>query len=1074
MLNKLIQFSLAQRSFVLVIALALLGFGLNKALNLPVDVLPDLTKPTVTILTEAPGYAPEEVETLVTIPLESALMGVTGVTRLRSTNDISLSLIFVEFDWDTDIETAYQLVQQRLSGSSETLPEGVTPYLAPITSLMGDIMMVGVRDPSGKTTPRELRVLADWVVARRFQAIPGIAEVLSMGGGVQQIQVQPLPDKMLALGVTFEQIRSAAANAVSNTTGGFLTEKDQEIMVRNLAMTTDLDAIGNTVVVHENDRAIRLADVAKIEWGIEPMRGDAGMGTKLKEFSIDEDPEPEAETDGEDQNDDATTDSKGTKGDPGVIINVRKSPGFDTIALTEEVETAIEELRSGLPEGVQLLVLYRQQDFIKLAIGNLKEALLEGAIMVTVVLFLFLFNFRVTLITLTAIPLSGAITVLVFDLLDLSVNSMTLGGLAVAIGMVVDDAIVDVENVFRRLRENAVRTEPKPKLEVIARASAEVRSSIFYATLLIILVFIPLLALSGVAGRLFTPIAIATIVSMAASFVVSLTVIPVLSSFLLNPKAGREHRDGLIIRALKKLFTLSCLRPSLSQPLVLFAITAGLLFVSYVTFTKMGGAFLPAFREPTAVIAMTTAPGTSLKTTTELSRTAQDLLLRIPGVETVGYRVGRAERGDHVVPVSTVEFDVEFTEQGAENRTELLAEIRDTMKSIPGTFSAMSGPLADRVGHMLSGVSAKVAVKIYGPDLDELRRLGEEVASIARAIPGLETARTEQQAPIPQLRIEVDRDRALAYGVTPGDLNRELASLMGGEVVAEIYENQRVFDLVVRLPLEWRENPERLKELYIDTQSDQRIPLSYVADIRQATGPNAILREDTRRRFVVSINPTTADLNRVVEQLESEIDANIARPDGYRIVIEGEYVAQKEAKKVIVTSSLLVFVFVCYLLQMYFRSFSFVALVLTNIPVSLIGAVLFTRMQLDNVSIATLVGFIAVAGIAARNQIMMISHYLHLMSHEGESFSRDMVIRGTLERLVPVLMTALSAGIALIPLVLAADQPGKEILNPVAVVIVGGLFSSTLLGLALTPAIFYHFCRKPAQRAVARKVPACG
>ena len=1075
MLNKLIRLSLAQRTFVLAVALGLLGFGIKKALELPVDVLPDLTKPTVTILTEAPGYAPEEVETLVTIPLESALMGVTGVTRLRSTNDISLSLIFVEFDWDTDIEEAYQLVQQRLAGSSETLPEGVSPYLAPITSLMGDIMMVGVRDPSGNTPPRELRVLADWVVARRFQAIPGIAEVLSMGGGVQQIQVQPQPEKMLALGVTFEQVRAAAADAVSNTTGGFLTEKDQEIMVRNLAMTTDLDAIGNTVVAHENDRAIRLADVATIEWGIEPMRGDAGMGTKLEKFSIDgktdgaadSGAEAEAEAEGE-------IESKGIKGDSGVIINVRKSPGFDTIALTEQVEVAIEEIRSDLPDGVQLLTLYRQRDFIDLAIGNLGEALRDGAIMVAIVLFLFLFNFRVTLITLTAIPLSGAITILTFDLLDLSVNSMTLGGLAVAIGMVVDDAIVDVENVFRRLRENASLPEPLPKLEVIARASAEVRSSIFYATVLIILVFVPLLALSGVAGRLFTPIAVATIVSMAASFVVSLTVIPVLASFLLNPKSGKKHGDGILVRALKNFFRLTLLRFSLSQPLVLFAITGGLLLFGYVTFTKMGGAFLPAFREPTAVIAMTTAPGTSLKTTTELSRTAQDLLLRIPGVETVGYRVGRAERGDHVVPVSTVEFDVEFTDAGAENRTELLMEIRETMDSIPGTFSAMSGPLADRVGHMLSGVSAKVAVKIYGPELDQLRSLGDEIASIARAIPGLEKARTEQQAPIPQLRIEVDRDRALAYGVTPGALNRELASLMGGEVVAEIYENQRVFDLVVRLPLEWREDPERLKDLYIDTENGQRIPLSYVADIRQATGPNTILREDTRRRFVVSINPTTADLNRVVEQLESEVTANVALPEGYGIAFEGEYLAQKEAKEVIITSSLIVFIVVCYLLQMYFRSYSFVALVLTNIPVSLIGAILFTRMELNNVSIATLVGFIAVAGIAARNQIMMISHYLHLMRHEGAAFSLDMVIRGTLERLVPVLMTALSAGIALIPLILAGDEPGKEILNPVAVVIVGGLFSSTLLGLALTPAIFYHFCQKPAERAVARDVPACG
>lgn len=1052
MLNKLIRLSLAQRALVVAAAVVLLVLGIKKTIELPVDVLPDLTKPMVTILTESPGYAPEEVETLVTIPLENSLMGVTGVSRLRSTNDISLSLVFVEFDWGTDIYQARQFVQERLTGAVEVLPEGVTPYMTPVASLMGDIMMVGLRDPTGATNPRDLRVLADWVVGRRFQSVPGIAEVLSMGGGVKQVQVQPDPNNMLALGVSFEQIREAAAKAVRNTTGGFLTEQDQEIMVRNLAMTTDLDAIGDTVVVHENDRAIRINDVATVVWDIEPMRGDAGMGTKTGEEV----------SEGE------------IRGDEGVIINLRKSPGFDTIALTEKIESIIADLEKTLPEGVELVTLYRQRDFIDLSIGNLEEALRDGAIMVSVILFLFLFNFRVTFITLTAIPLSLAITIVVFDLLDLSVNSMTLGGLAVAIGMVVDDAIVDVENVFRRLRENAALEKPESKLEVIALASSEVRSSILYATILIILVFMPLLALSGVEGRLFTPIAIATIVSMAASFVVSLTVIPVLSSYLLNPKPGKEHKEGFVVRGLKAIFGATWLRLSLAQPFLVFALTGFLLFFSYNAFTKMGGAFLPSFREPTALIAMTTAPGTSLKTTTELSKTAQDLLLQIPGVETVGYRVGRAERGDHVVPVSTVEFDVEFNELGEANRKEVLEEVRQTMRGIPGTFSALSGPLADRIGHMLSGVSAKVAVKIYGPELTELRRLGEDVAKIARAIPGLEEARTEQQAPIPQLRIEVDRKRALAYGVTPGELNDDLAALMGGEAVAEVYEGQRVYDLVVRLPLEWRENPERLENLYIDTASGKRIPLSYVAEIRQASGPNTILRENTLRRFVVSINPTTSDLNAVVEQLQQDVSQKLKLPEGYSIGFEGEYQAQQEAKRTITIMSAIILVVIVFLLYSYFQSFSFVLLVLTNIPVSLIGAVLYTRYTLDNVSIATLVGFIAIAGIASRNNIMMISHYLHLMRHEGESFDLKMVVRGTLERLVPVLMTALSAGIALIPLILAADEPGKEILNPVATVIVGGLISSTFLGLGITPAIFYHFCRKAAEKSVALKAPATG
>ncbi len=848
---------------------------------------------------------------------------------------------------------------------------------------------------------------------------------------------------MLLHHITFEQLSEAASETVKNTTGGFLTERAEEIMVRNLAMTTDLDEIGNTVVADRNDTVIHIRDVANVVWDIEPMRGDAAMGVAGRE--------PDAE---------------GNLSHRGVVLSVRKSPGFDSLALTEKVEAALGELNKSLPEGAELIELYRQSDFIGLSINNLKEALRDGAIMVAIILFLFLLNVRITLITLTAIPLSLGIAILVFDLMRLSVNSMTLGGLAVAVGMVVDDAIVDVENVFRRLRENASLTHPLPKLEVIARASSEVRASILYATILIILVFLPLMALSGVEGRLFTPIAIATIVSMAASFLVSLTVIPVLSSMLLNPKAGKEHKDFILVRWLKTAFRVTWMRFALAQPLLVIAITGVLIWFSWIAYDSMGRNFLPAFREPTALIATTSAPGTSLKTTTELADAAMEQLLQIPGIKTVGYQAGRAERSDHVVPVSTVELGVEFDQGSGRERDEILADIRKTMKGVPGTFSALSTPLADRVGHMLSGVSAKVAVKIFGPDLDELKRLGDEVTALAREIPGLEEARAEQQAPVPQLRIEPDRERAAAYAVTPGSLNEEMSSLMGGEKVAEIYEGVRVYDLVVRLPPEWRENPERLENLYVDTKSGRLVPLGTVANIRNATGPNNILRENSRRRFVVSINPTVPDLVSAVDGLKASIEENLDLPEGYTISYEGEYQAQKEAARTIAIMSVAIILVVVFLLYSYFKSFSFVFLVLTIIPVSLIGAILYTQQTLDNVSIATLVGFIAVGGIAARNNIMLISHYLHLMKHEGEGFTPEMVIRGTEERLVPILMTALSAGFALIPLVLAADEPGKEILNPVAIVIVGGLLSSTLLGLLVTPALFYRFCRKPAMRSL--------
>jgi len=1036
MLNHLIRFSLQHRTLLLVAAMVIMILGVRTAGELPVEVLPDLTKPTVTILTEAAGLAPEEVETLVTFPLENALMGVSGVTRLRSTSDVGLSLIFVEFDWGTDVYQARQFVWERMALAD--LPADVSPVMTPVASLMGEILLVGLSDPTGSIAPADLRTLADWTARPRFQSIPGVAEVLAMGGGVKQIQIQPDPERLLAHGVHFDELQAAAAETASNTTGGFLTSGPQEIMVRNLAMTTDLRDISRTVIKTINDRPVTIGDVAQVVWGIEPMRGDAAVN-----------------------------------GDAGVILSVTKSPGFDTLALTAEAERAIAELQAALPKGVLVTPLFRQADFIEHAIGNLEEAIRDGAIMVSIVLFLFLLNVRTTFITLTAMPLSFAITLLVFKLFDISVNSMTLGGLAVAIGMVVDDAIVDVENVFRRLRENAARETPLPRLEVIARASGEVRNSILYATLFVILVFLPLLSLSGVEGRLFTPIAVATIVSMAASFLVSLTVIPVLCSIMLHPKPKPEAAslDTRLVRGMKTLLRTTWLRLALDRPFAVIGIAVTLLIGALFLYPLMGKDFLPSFREETALVALTTAPGTSLKQTNEVSAVADRLLMEIPEIRSVGRRVGRAERGDHVVPVSTVEFDIDFR-PGGRPRDVVMEDIRQKMRTIPGTFSAMSGPLADRIGHMLSGVSAKVAIKVFGTDLNEIRRIGTEIQSLAQGIPGLETARIEQQAPIPQLRIEVDRDRALAYGITPGELNAQLASLMGGEVVGELFEGQRTIDLVLRLPEAWRESPDRLGEMMIETSTGQFVPLKLLAHIREARGPNVIQRENTRRRFVVSINPTERDLTALVTRLQDEVATKITLPGGYFISYEGEFLARAEASRRIAIYSLLVLVVIGFLLNHYFGSAVFALQVLADIPLAIIGGLVLTWLLVDNISIATLVGFIAVAGIAARNSVMLISHYLHLMRHEGEEFSRAMVERGTLERLVPVLMTALSAGFALIPLVLAADVPGKEILHPVAVVIVGGLITSTLLGLGVTPAVFWTFGRRAAQRAIEKQAPA--
>ena len=1011
-------------------ALVVLVFGLQTLTQLPVEVLPDMTKPTVTILTEAPGLAPEEVETLVTQPLESAVQGVGGLDRLRSNSDVGLSLVFAEFGWGTDIYRARQLVQERMQSVLSSLPKGVKPGMTPVSSLMGEILLVGLRSTDGKVAPVDLRTLADWTLRRRLQSISGVAEVLTIGGGVKQIQVQPNPNRLAAYGITFEEVETAVSRSAGNATSGYLQAGPREIMVRNLGMTTRLEDIAHTVVKTVGDRPVLISDVAEVKHAVQPMRGDASVN-----------------------------------GTMGVVLSIDKAPCFDTLKLTHSIETALEELRPTLPAGVTAEIMFRQGDFIEHAIGNLKEAIRDGAIMVAIILFLFLLNFRTTAITLMAMPLSFAVTILIFKAFGISVNSMTLGGLAVAIGMVVDDAIVDVENVWRRLRENPT----KSLLEVIANASGEVRNSILYATVLIILVFLPLLGLEGIEGRLFTPIAIATITSMAASFVVSLTVIPVLCSLLLKPKAG-THSDGLLVRGMKFIVRHTFLRVALGAPMLIIAFAGTLLIASFMLYPMMGKEFLPTFNEGSATISLASAPGTSLAQSNEIGEVGTRLLQTIPEVKSVGRRAGRAEKDDHVMPVSVNEFDVEFHDTGR-SREVVFAEIRTLLKTIPGTFLNVGQPIGHRLSHMLSGVSAKIAVKIFGPDLAVLREKGAQVRDLAKTIPGLTDVNLEAQVPIPQIKIEVNRERAVAYGVQPGTLNEQVSTLLGGKTLAELREGQRTVDLVLRLPESWRDSPEKLGELLVESDRGQRIPLRLVADIREGKGPNVINRENTQRRIVIGANTSVRDLESLVQQWESAVREKVKLPEGYFLRFEGEFQAQQAAAKRIAFYFTLVLLAVALLLYGYFRSLSLALQVMLNIPLALMGGLALTWMLINNISIATIVGFIAVGGVAARNGIMMIGHYLHLMKHEGEGFTRQMILRGTLERLVPVLMTALSAGIALIPLLLAAHEPGKEILHPVAVVIVGGLVSSTLLDLMVTPAVFYLFGRKAALKYIQQTTP---
>ena len=1036
MLNQMIIWSLGNRAIVLCLAALIIVLGIRTATELPVEVLPDMTKPTVTVLTEAAGLAPEEVETLVTRPLENALLGIGGLDRLRSNSDVGLSLVFVEFDWGTDIYHARQLVQERLN--SARLPADVRPGMTPVSSLMGEILLVGLRSTDGAISPMDLRSFAELTVARRLQSIRGVAEVLAIGGGVKQLQVEPDPRRLQAEGVTLEELERAISLAAGNATSGYLQTGPREIMVRNLAMTADPAEIAATVIRRRDDRIVRIGDVAEVRYDVATMRGDAGIAIR----------------------------EKGDTGEsPGVILSIDKAPGFDTLKLSAAIEAVLQELRPGLPAGVEADVLFRQGDFIESAIGNLKEAIRDGAIMVTIVLFLFLLNLRTTIITLTAIPLSFAITLLIFRGFDISVNSMTLGGIAVAIGMVVDDAIVDVENVFRRLRENAAATSPRPRLEVIADASSEVRSSILYATLLIILVFVPLLGLAGLEGRLFRPIAIATIVSMVASFLVSLTVIPVLCSFLLRPREGKEHRDGLLVRALKSFTRATFLRAAFGAPLAVVGVVLMLVIAAAMLYPGMGKEFLPAFNEGSATISFASAPGTSLAQSNEAGKRAVELLLEIPEVKSVGRRAGRAERDDHVMPVSVNEFDVEFTGEGRE-RPEVFAEIRKKLGGIPGTFVNVGQPIGHRLSHMLSGVSAKIAVKIHGPELETLRRLGTRVKEAGQSVPGLTDINLEAQVAIPQIRIEVNRERARAEGLAPGLINAQVSRLLGGVTLGELREGEATIDLVMRLPEAWRTWPERIGDLLVETPDGRHLPLSLVADVHEVNGPNVINRENGRRRIVIGANTDERDLESLVSQWQEKVATGIVLPEGYLLRFEGEYLAREAAAKRITILFGLVIVVVLVLLTNYFQSISLALQVMLNLPLAIAGALAFTWWKIDNISIATLVGFIAVGGVAARNGIMMISHYLHLMRHEGEAFGIALIVRGTQERLVPVLMTALSAGIALIPLVLAAGEAGKEILHPVAVAIVGGLISSTLLDLVVTPAVFWLIGRKAAVRSL--------
>ena len=1056
MLNRLIEFSLRNRLFVLAAAALLLIYGGVVLSKLPVDVFPDLNRPTVTILTEAPGLAPEEVETLVTWPMETSLNGAPGVNRVRSNSGIGLSIIYVEFGWGMDIYRARQLVQERLQMAQEKLPEGVTPVMGPVSSIMGEIMLIGLSSEGGKTAPMDVRSLADWTIRQRLLTIPGISQVIAIGGGVKQYQVLASPERMAAYGVTLKQVIDAAGKAQVNTAGGFIEGANQEALVRNIGRTTSIEEIAASVVETRKGVPILLRDVAEVKFGKQTMRGDAGVG-----------------------------------GESAVIVSVQKQPGTDTVVLTREVEKALEELKKGFTPDIKITPLFKQANFIETAVGNVEEAIRDGAIMVLIILVLFLLNFRTTFITLTAIPLSFVVAGLVFKWFDISINTMTLGGLAVAIGELVDDAIVDVENVFRRLRENRHAAAPRPPLRVIYEASTEVRNSIVYATILVVLVFIPLFALGGIEGRLFAPLGVAYITAILASLVVSLTVTPALCSYLLPRMKRMAHeKDGWLVRKLKGFDQNVVLKHTLRHPFVVMAATAALVIISFLLYPIMGKEFLPEFNEGTATINVLSAPGTSLTQSNRVGQIAEKLLLQVPEVITTGRRTGRAELDEHAEGVHYTEIDVDFKKTGR-SREEILENVRAQLSQIPGVVFSVGQPISHRLDHLLSGVRAQIAVKVFGENLEGLRDAAAQVEAQMKTIEGVVDLQTEKQVLMPQVKIDVNRDKAQLYGVQVGELNETLETALNGRTVAQVLDGRRTYDVFVRYDEKSRADAEAIRRTLIDTTESgamdtdapgangserrgetagaQKVPLALLADVRESKGPNIINRENVQRRIIVSANVSGRDLGSVVGEIQKRINDNVKLPTGFFIKLEGQFQSQQEATKLIGILSIGTLLAMFLVLYSHFRSTMIVAQILLNIPLALIGGLILTYFTVGKVSIATLVGLICLAGIASRNTIMMISHYLHLMQHEGEKFSEHMIVRGSLERLVPVTMTALTAGLALIPLALSAGQPGKEILYPVAVVILGGLISATLLDMAVTPAVFYKFGRHAAEKYISRE-----
>jgi CzcA family heavy metal efflux pump len=1025
MLNRIIDFALKNRFLVVIASSFLLIFGTYIAANMEVDVLPDLTAPSVVVLTEAHGMAPDEVEKLVTFQIESAVNGSTNVRRVRSSSSAGISIVWVEFEWGTDIYIARQIVAEKISSVREKLPQGTgDPTLAPQSSIMGEIMLISVS--SDITSPIDLRTITDWTIRPKLLATGGVSQVVVIGGEFKQYQILASPQKMNYFNVSISELLKAAEESNENASGGFMNEYGNEYIITGFGRTGDVFEIGKSVIKTVDNYPIKIEDVSEIK---------IGSATKIGDASV--------------------------NGNPAIIMTVMKQPSTNTIELTEEIDNTILDLKKSLPEDVKINTnIFRQADFIEASISNINKTLIEGSLFVIIILFIFLMNWRATVISIIAIPISLIIAILTLKWLGLTINTMSLGGMAIAIGALVDDAIIDVENVFKRLKENSRKPpdERRGKLKVIFNASVEIRTSIINATLIIIVAFVPLFFLSGMEGRLLAPLGISFIVSLFASLIVSITLTPVLCSYLLTSEDMLEkHSDeSKLVKYLQRKYVYILEKVMNAKKLILAA-AIGLFAVSMILLLTLGRNFLPEFNEGSLVISAVSLPGISLEESGKIGTEIEKTLLTIPEIPITARRTGRSEMDEHALGVNTSEVEAPF-KLGERSRSEFMDDVREKLTGVTGANITIGQPIGHRIDHMLSGTRSNIAIKIYGQDLNQMFSISNKVKSAIENIQGLVDISVEPQIEIPQIKIKAKREVLAKYGITIGEFTRMIDVGFAGEKVSEVFEGSKRFDIVLRYNSENRGNIENIKNAMIDTQTGEKIPLSYVADIVSSSGPNTVNRENLQRKTVVSVNVSGRDQRSAVDEIRSIVNSSIELPEGYSIEYGGQFEAEEEASKRLMIASLLSFLIIFILLFQEFKDMKLSAIILLNLPLALIGGVLSIYFTSGIISIPSIIGFITLFGIATRNGILLVSRYTALKA-QGIGIYRT-IIEGSKDRLSPILMTALTAGLALVPLAIAGDLPGNEIQSPMAIVILGGLFSSTLLNLLVIPIVYFLINKK--------------